>query len=360
MSKARFAIVGTGSIVPIHAQAISSIHDAALVAIFGRSAAKAQELAATFNCDWYSDYQKMLKRTDIDAVSICTPNGIHAEVGIEAALAGKHVVIEKPIDVTLEKADALIQTCQMQGVKLGIIFQRRYSDGVMALKRLLEQEKLGKLIFGGSYIKLYRSQEYYDSGAWRGTWDSDGGGVLMNQGIHYIDMLQFLAGPIAEVIGYCGTFGHTGLAVEDTASAALTFQSGALGVIEGTTCAYPGLISRVDIYGTEGSAVIENDVLTSVQLKSGYEYKVGSSIENAGVSNPDISFEYHRRQFQEIIKALKSNTELPINGLEGRKALEVILAIYKSAFIKNRVTLPLADSLFLKDLAKSGGFNHAT
>ncbi|SMC89907.1 Gfo/Idh/MocA family protein [Sporomusa malonica] len=354
MSRIKFAIAGTGSIVPIHAQAISSIHDASLVAIFGKDIAKAQELAVKFNCDGYNDYQEMLKRTDIDAVSICTPSGLHAELGIEAALAGKHVVIEKPIDITLEKADALINTCQKQGVKLGVIFQRRYSDGVSVLKSLLDQGKLGKLIFGGCYIKLYRSPEYYDSGAWRGTWAIDGGGVLMNQGIHYIDMLQFLAGPVAEVTGHCGTFGHTGLEVEDTASAAIKFQSGALGVIEGTTCAYPGLVSRIDIYGTEGSAVIENDVLTSVQLKSGYEYKGGSSTDNAGVSSPDISFECHQRQFQEIITAIKSDLEPSVNGIEGRKALEVILAIYKSAFTGNRVLLPLADSLFLKDLAKSG------
>lgn len=357
MSKIRFALVGTGSIVPIHAEAITSLPDAALVAVFGRSAAKVQEFASKYNCDWYTDYQEMLKRTDIDAVSICTPSGLHAKLGMEAALAGKHVVIEKPIDVSLEKADALIKTCQTQGVKLGIIFQRRYSDGVITLKNLLDQGKLGKLIFGGCYIKLYRSQEYYDSGAWRGTWEMDGGGVLINQGIHYIDMLQFLAGSVAEVTGSCGTFGHTGLEVEDTATAAVKFQSGALGVIEGTTCAYPGLVSRIDIYGTEGSAVIENEVLTSVQLKSGYEYKGGSSTENVGVSSPAISFECHRRQFQEIVTALNNDKEQPINGLEGRKALEVILAIYKSAFTGNKVTLPLADSLFLQDLAKAGGFN---
>lgn len=357
MSKIKFAIVGTGAIVPIHAQAILSIQDAALSAIFGRSVTKTKELAAQFNCDYYNDYQELLKRTDIDAVSICTPNGLHAEFGIEAALAGKHVIIEKPIDVTLEKADALIKTCQKQGVKLGIIFQRRYSEGVVALKRLLEQKKLGEIVFAGCYTKLFRSQEYYDSSISRRAWEIAGGGVLMNQGIHYIDMLQFLAGPIAEVTGYCGTFGHTGLAVEDTASAAVKFQSGISGIIEGTTCAYPGLVSRVDIYGTEGSAIIENDVLTSVQLKSGYEYKGGSSTENAGVSSPDISFECHQRQFQEIITALKNDREPSVNGLEGRKALEVILAIYKSAFIGNKVTLPLADSLFLKDLAASGGFN---
>lgn len=354
MSKVNFAIVGTGAIAPVHAQAIVNLPAAALVAIYGNNDATGQDLAARFHCDWHKDYQELLKRTDIDAVSICTPSGLHADLGMQAALAGKHVVIEKPIDISLEKADALIRTCQQQGVKLAVIFQRRYSDGVMALRKLLDEGKLGKLIFGGCYVKLYRSQEYYDSGAWRGTWEVDGGGVLMNQGIHYIDMLQYLAGPVAEVKGYCGTCGHSRLAVEDTASAAVKFHSGALGVIEGTTCAYPGLVSRIDIYGTEGSAVIENEVLTSVQLKNGYEFKAGSSTDNAGVSSPDISYECHQRQFAEIITAILNNREPAINGKEGRKALEIILAIYKAAFTGNRVTLPLTDSLFLQDLAKTG------
>ncbi|MDR3590847.1 MAG: Gfo/Idh/MocA family oxidoreductase [Negativicutes bacterium] len=357
MSKLKFAIVGSGSIAPAHAQVITDIPEAAVGAFYGRSAAKVQELADRYNCYGYTDYTEMLKTADIDAVSICTPSGMHADLGIEAALAGKHVVIEKPIDVNMEKADALIKTCRDEGVKLAIILQRRYSDGVTALKKLLDEGKLGKVLFGGCYIKLYRSQAYYDSAAWRGTWELDGGGVLMNQGVHYIDMLQYLAGPVAEVSGYCGTFGHTGLAVEDTASAGIRFQSGALGVIEGTTCAYPGLVSRVDIYGTEGSAVIENDELVSVQLQSGYEYKAGSSSENAGISSPGIELECHRRQFREIVAAIRSGGEPPVSGPEGRKALEVILAIYKSALTGQRITLPLPDSLFLQEIAKAGGFS---
>jgi len=357
VNKVKFAIVGSGAIASVHAQAILNIPDATLGAVYGRSATKVQEMAAQYHCDGYTDYQEMLKRADIDVVAICTPSGMHADLGIAAALAGKHVIIEKPIDVNLEKADALIKTCQNQGVTLGIILQRRYSEGVMALKKLLDEGKLGKLVFGGCYIKLYRSQAYYDSAPWRGTWELDGGGVLMNQGVHYIDMLQYLTEPIAEVTGHCRTLGHAGLEVEDTASASIKFQSGALGVIEGTTCAYPGLVSRVDIYGTEGSAVIENDVLTSVQLKSGYEYNVESNTENAGVSSPGIDFECHQRQFQEIVTAIEAGNETHINGLEGRKALEVILAIYKSAFTGNPVTLPLPNSLFLQDIAKVGGFN---
>jgi predicted dehydrogenase len=357
MSKIGFAIIGAGSIAETHAQAILDIGEAALVAIFGRSAAKTQQLAAKYHCDCYTDLQEMLHRPDIDVVTICTPNGTHADFGIAAALAGKHVMIEKPIDISLEQADKLVRICQQQAVKLGVVFQRRYSEGVVALKELLDQGKLGKLLFGGCYTKLYRSQEYYDSAAWRGNWDLDGGGVLMNQGIHYIDMLQYFMGGVAEVTAQCGTFGHDGLEVEDTAVATVKFQSGALGVIEGTTCAFPGLVSRVDIYGTEGTAVIENDVLTSVELKSGYVYKGQTHIENAGVSSPAITFTAHRCQFQDMVRAIKTDSEPAVNGPEGRKSLEIILAIYQAAFMGQRVAFPLSDSLFLSQLAKNHGFS---
>ena len=356
MSHIKFAIIGSGSIAQTHAQAISAIDDATVVAVYGRSAEKAKKLANQYNCDWYTDLGEMLKRTDIDAVSICTPNGTHADIGIIAALAGKHVLVEKPIDISLEKADELIAICQTQGVKLGVIFQRRYSEGVATLKQLVEEGKLGQLLFGGCYFKLYRSQEYYDSAVWRGTWEVDGGGVLMNQGIHYIDMLQYIMGPVAEVTACCGTLGHVDIEVEDTAASSITFNSGALGVIEGTTCAYPGLVSRVDIYGTEGTAIIENDILTSVQLKSGYDYHVESNTDHAGVSSPAISSDFHQRQFEDMVMAIQLDTEPAITGKEGRKSLEIILAIYEGAFTGKKVVLPLPDSMFLSQLAQEGGF----
>ncbi len=356
MSKMRFAIIGSGAIVSTHAQAIRNMGDAVLVAIYGRSTAKVGELAGQYHCTGYTDLAAMLSRDDIDVVTVCTPNGTHAALGKTVAQAHKHVLIEKPIAISLEQADDLIKTCQIQGVKLGIIFQRRFSDGVVALKKLLAQDKLGKLLYGGCYIKLYRNQEYYDSAAWRGTWDLDGGGVLMNQGIHYIDMLQYLMGDIAGVGAQCGTYGHQGLMVEDTAVANIKFCSGALGVIEGTTCAYPGLVSRIDIYGTQGTAVIENDVLISVQLKSGYIYKAESNIENAGISSPAIASEFHQRQFQDMIMAINGNINPAITGQEGRKSLEIILAIYQAAWTGRPISLPLADSSFLTEIARNGGF----
>jgi predicted dehydrogenase len=353
MSKIRFAIVGTGAIAPIHFEALKSARDAEVVAVYGRSAGRVQETAAKYAVDGYTDYQAMLARKDIDAVTICTPSGLHADFGIQAAKAGKHVIVEKPIEVNIEKADALISACRANNVELGVIFQRRYSDGAKALRKAITDGKLGKLLFGGCYLKLYRSQAYYDSAAWRGTWQMDGGGVLMNQGIHYIDLLQYIMGPVDKITASCGTVGHSGIEVEDTAAAGVEFASGAIGVIEGTTCAYPGLVSRLDIYGTEGTAILENEVLTALYLKSGEEYHA-DTLKDQGVNVDNTMFAL---QYKDIIASLQAGREITVNGHEGRKALEIILAVYKAAFTRSQVRLPLADSAFLEEIMKNGGFN---
>lgn len=352
MSKIRFAIVGAGAIAPIHFQAIRNVKNAQVVAIYGRSVDKVEEAAAKFSVDGYTDYEAMLSRKDIDAVTICTPSGLHAKLGIQAAQAGKHVIVEKPIDISLEKADALIQTCRQAGVRLGVIFQRRFSPGAQELKKILSDGKLGRLLFGGCYLKLYRSQQYYDSADWRGTWQMDGGGVLMNQGIHYIDLLQYFMGSVAEITANCSTLGHA-IEVEDTAAAVLQFASGAMGVIEGTTCAYPGLVSRIDIYGTEGTAILENEVLTKVYLTSGEEYHAKAFAKEQGVNVDNSMFTL---QYQDFADALQAGREPSVNGEEGRKALEVILGVYMAAFTGSKVNLPLADSNFLKQLMQQGGF----
>lgn len=356
MDKVRFAIVGTGAIAPIHAQVLANLPDAELTAVYGRSPQIVQKFADKYHCSGYTDYQAMLKNGQFDAVSICAPNGVHAKLGIAAARAGKHVLVEKPLEINLEAADALIAACHEQQVKLGVIFQRRYSEGVMRLKKLLDEGKLGKILFGGCYIKLHRSQEYYDSGAWRGTWELDGGGVLMNQGIHYIDLLHYLAGDVATITGECATLGHERICVEDTAAATLRFASGAIGVIEGTTCAYPGISSRLDLYGTAGSAVLENDQLTAVQLCSGYTYQATTSTEQAGIAGPEISNECHERQFAKIVEAIREDHDMPVTGEAARKSLEIILAIYRAAMLRTPVPLPLPDSSFLRGLAAQGGF----
>lgn len=360
MKKLRFAIIGSGSIAPTHAEALALIPQAELRAVYTRSADKGRQFAARFGCDCYTAYDELLARPDIDAVSLCTPSGTHAALTIAAAKAGKHVIVEKPIDITLEQADAMMEACAAYHVKLGVIFQRRFSPGVLRLKEMLDAGKLGRILYGGCYVKIYRSQEYYDSGAWRGTWAMDGGGVLMNQGIHYIDMLQYLAGPVHEVNGICRTLGHERIDVEDTAVARLEFMSGALGVIEATTNAYPGLVSRIDIYGSEGTAVVENDELVYYKLHSGEEYNHSADAANAGVTSPQVTADNHRRAFAQFIEEIVEGKAITVDGGEGRKALEIVLATYLSAYSGRTVQLPLANSHFLADLAavssKAQGF----
>ncbi|SHE74398.1 Predicted dehydrogenase [Caldanaerobius fijiensis DSM 17918] len=342
--KLGFAIVGCGVISKTHARCISELPDAQLIAVADIIEERAKNLAEQYNCDYYTDYHELLKRDDIDVVNVTTPSGLHAMVGIDAAKAGKHVIVEKPIDVTLEKADALIKACREAGVKLCSISQHRFDDDIVILKKAVEEGKLGQLNFGGSHTKWYRSQEYYDSGDWRGTWELDGGGALMNQSIHYVDLLQYIMGPVEEVYAYCATRAHVRIEVEDEAIAAVKFKNGAIGVIEGNTAAYPGFCTRLDIYGSEGSVIVENDRIKEWKLKSGEE-KPETAVENekliVGTSSADIWHNSHKKEIQDMIDAIQNDRDPMVTGEEGRKPLEIILAIYESARRHEPVKLPL-------------------
>ncbi len=353
MEKIRFAIAGCGAIADTHALAISHIEDAKLVAVSSRSVGRAKEFAAKYGCDFYTDFSRMLKRPDIDVINICTPSGLHADMAIAAARSGKHVIVEKPMDVTLEKADEMIKTFEKNKLKLCVVFQRRYEKDMLTAKRIVNEGKLGNICFGGCYIKWYRSQQYYDSADWRGTWELDGGGVLMNQAIHYIDLLQHFLGPVQEVFANCGTFNHK-IEVEDLAVANLKFANGALGIIEATTNAYPGLMSRIDIYGSNGTMVIENDAITGLHVIGGEDIACKTEKQGTGVNSPAVLFENHKRQFEEMIKAIRTGSDIGVNGKEGRKSLEIILAIYKSSLSGKPVKLPLTDSLFLNEGIRNG------
>ncbi len=333
MKTIRFAILGCGVIAPTHAYCILQQPGTEITAVCDILPERAQRLSEAFGGDCYTDYTEMLKRPDIDAVSICTPSGMHAEMGIAAALAGKHVVVEKPIDVSLEKADRLVQACQQSGVKLTSISQHRFDPGIVELKSAIQAGKLGRLNFGGAYTQWYRSQDYYDSGGWRGTWALDGGGALINQSIHYVDLLQFLMGPVDELSAYCALSAHERIEVEDLAVASLRFQSGALGVIEGMTSAFPGFCARLEIFGNDGGVVIEDDRVKEWRLRNGEIFtnptSAGGSI--AGTSSMNIWPEGHGRQYQDILSALRGGRQPSVDGIEGRKPLAIVLAIYKSA-----------------------------
>lgn len=354
----RFAIIGCGVIGKVHAEQLGEVPDAELVAVADVIEERASSLASKYNnVAWYTDYREMLKRDDIDVVNVCTPSGMHADMGIDAAQSGKHVITEKPMDITLEKADAFISACRLADVKLAAIFQRRFDETTKALKSQIEAGKLGKLVLGEATMNWYRSQAYYDSGDWRGTWALDGGGAFMNQAIHTVDQLQYLMGPIASVFAYSGTLAHERIEVEDASVVSIRFRDGGIGSMVATTVAYPGLNSRIELFGTKGTAVIDTDadVFTHLYYKpdshnSHYGDEAAINLApsmregggDGGAADPtDVGGTGHRAQFIDMIDAIRNNREPLVNGEEGRHALEIILAIYESSRTGKPVDLPL-------------------
>ena len=332
-STIRFGIIGCGVIGPTHARSISEIEGARLVAVADVVEEKAQALAEMYEVEAYTDYHQMLERKDIDVVSIATPSGMHADMGIAAARAGKHVIVEKPMDVRLDKADALIAACRDQGVKLCVISQHRFDRGIVDLRKAIQEGRLGTLAFGGGYTQWYRAQEYYDSGDWRGTWALDGGGALMNQSIHYVDLLQYIMGPVEEIHAFTARRAHVRIEVEDVSAASLKFKSGAIGVIEGMTAAFPGFDARLEIFGSDGGVIIENDAVKEWRLRDGEDYLPPKEDIPliVGTSSADIWYLGHRREIQDMVDAIREDRPPMVTGEEGRKPLEIILAIYESA-----------------------------
>jgi len=353
-TKLRFGIAGCGVIAPHHAAAIAELSDQAeLVAVSDVVADKAQELAKTYGADWYESSAEMLRRPDIDAVCICTPSGMHGDHAVAALLAGKHVIIEKPVEITLPAIDRILAAQRESGKKAAVIFQHRFDASSRIVKDAARENRFGRLSVAAAQIRWWRSQAYYDSGDWRGTWALDGGGCLMNQGIHTIDLMQWVMGPVVEVSAYTALRAHERVEVEDTAVATVKFESGALGIIEGTTAAYPGLTTRLDVHGEFGSAVIEGDKLQYIHMADpGGES--GGSMRGTG-NNPNRAEELlaahtakygrdpasitsypwrsiaHIDQIKEFITAVRADREPLVNVAEGRKAVSIILAIYESA-----------------------------
>jgi predicted dehydrogenase len=293
--------------------------------------------------------QEFLAHFGLDIVTICTPSGFHLEPALEVAEARKHLIVEKPLEITLERCDKIIDACQKNNVKLAGIFQSRFSDVARVIKKTLDEGRFGKLVLGDAYVKWYRSQQYYDDGGWHGTLKFDGGGALMNQSIHAIDLLQWFMGPVGSVSAFTGTLGHERIEVEDVSVAALHFKSGAFGVIEGTTAIYPGFLKKIEICGTQGSAVLVEEDLKAWSFSEEREEdkeileKFAAKTETGGgAADPAaISFQGHQRQFEDFVEALETGRKPLVNGPEARKAVEIILAIYQSAREGRRVTLPL-------------------
>ena len=338
-----FGVVGLGMIADFHAKAIAAADNATLVAGCSRSVDNAQRFADEHGCRGYANLDELLADPDIDAITIATPSGAPLEIIEAAAKSGTHVLVEKPLEVTADRCDRAITVCNEAGVALGGIFPSRFMESARVVKGALDDGRLGRAVLGDAYIKWFRSQEYYDEGGWKGTRRYDGGGALMNQGIHAIDLLLWFMGPVESVSAHTAVLGHTGIEVEDTAVAALRFSSGALGVIEGSTAVYPGYRKKLELSGTAGSiSLVDESILTWEFADVGADQAdaddaiqsrfADNNAGSGGASDPKgISFEGHRRQVVDFAEAIEAGRAPFIDGAEASRAVDVILAIYESA-----------------------------
>ena len=350
--KLRFGIVGCGVIGPYHAQAITSLPDAELVAVADLIPERAQKLAEKFQVTPYADFQEMLAREQLDVVDICTPSGLHREHASQAMRSRRHVIVEKPMEISRAAIAEMLRVQQETGVKLAVISQHRFDPATRQVYDLVEEQAFGRLVLGNAAVPWWRSQAYYDSGEWRGTWELDGGGVLMNQSIHSIDLLQWLMGPVRSVYAYTDTLVHR-METEDVAVAVLRFANGALGTISATTGAYPGVSTRIEIYGDKGSAVIEDDRLSYLHLARDDHEEVGPygvdpgqrvhSIATADMSAAQdpaaLSYRSHALQIADMIRAIREDGTPLLDGYAARHSIEIILGIYESVRTHKEVTL---------------------
>jgi predicted dehydrogenase len=338
-----FGIVGAGMVARYHAAGIERSAGARLVAVCREDAARAGEAAARFGVPCDASLEALLARPDIDAICICTPSGQHAAQAIAAARAGKHVLVEKPMALTLADADAMIAACAEAGVQLGVALQRRIDPVFREVKTAIDAGGLGKLTLGTISVPYMRAQSYYDSAAWRGTWALDGGGALMNQGIHLLDLLVWYMGDAAEVQANSATLAHA-IEVEDCVTASLRFANGALGAVTATTAAAPGFPHRVEVYGDQGGVQIEGEEIVRWEVpgieprtKNQEPAKKAPIAAGAGASPTGIGAVGHTRLLGDFVAAVQEGRAPLISGAEARRSLALALAIYESA--RDRTTV---------------------
>ncbi len=340
----RFGLVGCGAIAPTHAEALSKIDGACLAGMIDPVPERAKVLGEKYNVPVHDSLESLC--ASVDAVTVCVPSGLHSEVGLACARLGRHVLVEKPIDTTLEKAKALVHGCRAAGVRLGVVSQHRFSKQIRRLREAVSGGELGKVLEGDASVKWYRTQAYYDSGDWRGTWALDGGGCLMNQGVHTVDMIQWIMGGVAAVQARARTASHA-IEVEDQANVLVEYRSGAMGVIQGSTSYYPGFAERLEVHGEHGTVVIEGD-RTKVWRVDPEQAKLGKygggvmgqptpNVHLAGASewtedDPTAGWgEQHRLQLEDFARAIVDDREPFITGEMALEPLRVILGIYESA-----------------------------
>lgn len=344
-----FGIVGAGAISGIHAQAVAAIDGAMLAGIYSINRHKSVKFAEEHPCRIFDTLEEMVNDPEVDIVCICTPSGVHMEPALKAIEAGKHCLIEKPLEVTLERCDRIIEAAEKAGVVVAVVFPSRFHEASRLIREAMDAGRCGPLVFGDVDVKWSRSEAYYQSAEWRGTWQFDGGGALMNQGIHSVDLLQWYMGPVEAVQAMTANRRHKEIEVEDTVTAIVRFASGALGTIECSTAAYPGALKKLEITGTAGTIIMEESSLLKWELAD--ETPEDQRIRNAitgkhtsggGAADPmSISYAGHQYQMEDLIQAIRTGRKPLVDDREGRKSVEIVTAIYESARTGQLVRLPL-------------------
>lgn len=340
----RYGLIGCGKIYATHADALRGVMGGELTAVYDIDRDVACAAAERYGVHAAPSLEELFER--IDAVIVATPSGLHAEVGVKAAAAGKHVIVEKPIDVSIEAAKRLVDACRDAGVKFTVISQHRFAKDIRALRDAVQSGEFGRVFQGDSYVKWYRTQAYYDSGDWRGTYALDGGGCLMNQGVHYVDMIQWVMGGVKSVQAVCRTLNHQ-IEVEDIAYALVEYRNEAVGLIHASTCCYPGLAERLEVHGEHGSAILEGDrvKLWKIDAVAAQQGQYGGGVmmqptPNVHIGNVDVAAGedetskwgvQHRLQLQDFTDAILEDRDPFITGEMALEPLRVILAIYESS-----------------------------
>ena len=354
------ALIGLGKVADTHARALSSLPESRFVAVCDPVPERCQAFVEAYGVRAYRDLDDLLADREVQAVNVCTPHPLHAEMAVRAAQAGRHVLVEKPMAITLADCDAMIAAAASTGVRLGVISQRRLYEPVVRAQQAIEHGRIGTPALGTLMVLGWRSEDYYRLDPWRGTWAGEGGGLLVTQVTHHLDLFQWLMGPVTELFGYWDNLNHPSIEVEDTAVAVLRFANGALGSVVASNSQKPGLFGRIHVHGTNGASV-------GIQVESGSAFVSGVTTEVAPPINDiwtipgeedrlaewqredteragviDIMQDYHRRQIEDFILAIQEGHAPMVTGEEGRKSVELFTAIYRSQRDHAAIRFPLS------------------
>ncbi len=341
MTEIRVALVGCGRIAKNHVEALRQVEGMTLSAVCDVLADRAEAMGTAEGVPWFTAYEQMLATAPCDAVVICTPSGLHPQHGIAAARAGKHVISEKPMAITLRAADDLVAACDAAGVQLFVVKQNRLNPAIQLLRRAVDKGRFGRIFSANATVRWSRPQEYYDSADWRGTWEFDGG-AFMNQASHYVDLIQWLVGPVESVIAKTATLARR-IEAEDIGAAVLKFRSGAIGVIDVSMLTFPrNLEGSITILGERGSVKIGGTAVNKVEVWQFAEYDDDDKAIDAAATNPPTVYGFgHLGYYENVAAVLRGEARPDTDGRSGRKSLELILGIYESARTGREVPLPL-------------------